>query len=402
MSDSRIIFDHVWKKFRRGEIHDSLRDLIPAAARRLLGRGPRPDELVEGDFWAVRDVSFEVLPGHALGIIGANGSGKSTTLRLLTRILEPTRGHCEVTGRIGALIEISAGFHGDLTGRENVFLQGSIMGMHSREIARKFDEIVEFSGIADFIDTPVKRYSSGMNARLGFAIAAHLDPDVLVIDEVLAVGDFVFQQRAFDRIKTMARSGIPVVIVSHQLDRVADLCTDAVMLDHGRVAYAGTPADCIGAYVQQRATAVAAPAHDAPLEFHAARALDDTPVPSGGWLTLRVEGLVRDAIDDRVEPLLLCLRNLATGRELFYTGTRQLDVTLPAAGPFTLDVHLQMNVAPGNYLIEPSVFDLNTQKHTLHAPAVLVRVTDTGTSRGTVQLNPRIELLPAETPATTR
>jgi lipopolysaccharide transport system ATP-binding protein len=225
MAEPGIVFDQVWKKFKRGEMYDSLRDLIPAVTRRLLSRGQPADALQQREFWALRDVGFEVRPGEALGIIGANGAGKSTTLKILNRILRPTRGHVEVRGRAGALIEISAGFHQDLTGRENVFLQGAIMGMPKEEIIRKFDEIVEFAGIAEFIDTPVKRYSSGMNARLGFAIAAHLDPDVLIIDEVLSVGDLSFQNRAFGRIQDLVRSGIPVVIVSHQLDRVAALCT---------------------------------------------------------------------------------------------------------------------------------------------------------------------------------
>ena len=190
MATPGIEFHHVWKRFRRGELHDSLRDLLPAMAKRLVGRAQRADELRTGDFWALKDVSFRVEPGQALGIIGPNGAGKSTVLKILTRILRPNRGGCTVRGRIGALIEVAAGFHPDLTGRENVFLQGAIMGMSAADTLRKFDEIVEFSGIADFIDTPVKRYSSGMNARLGFSIAVHLDPDVLIIDEVLAVGDY--------------------------------------------------------------------------------------------------------------------------------------------------------------------------------------------------------------------
>ena len=219
MSDASVSFRHVWKKFRYGEVHNSLRDLLPALGRRLIrGRSPAAHDLQSGDFWALRDVSFEVGPGEALGIIGPNGAGKSTVLKLLTRIVRPTRGGCTVRGRIGALIELSAGFHPDLTGRENIFLQGSIMGMHRGEIAAKFDEIVEFAGIPDFIDTPVKRYSTGMHARLGFAIAAHLDPDVLIIDEVLAVGDAAFQQKAFGRIADMRQQQVPLVVVSHQLD----------------------------------------------------------------------------------------------------------------------------------------------------------------------------------------
>jgi lipopolysaccharide transport system ATP-binding protein len=196
-SGAPVIFDGVWKKFRRGERADSLRDLIPAVARRMLRGKPPADELEDGsgDFWALRDVSFEVHPGEALGIIGPNGAGKSTILKLLTRILKPTRGTSAVYGRTGALIEVAAGFHADLTGRENIYLQGAILGMNRREIARTMDEIIEFAELGDFIDTPVKRFSSGMSARLGFSIAAHLDPDVLIIDEVLSVGDMAFQQR---------------------------------------------------------------------------------------------------------------------------------------------------------------------------------------------------------------
>src|SRR5438067_12787491 len=278
-SESRVVFDRVWKKFHRGQVHDSLRDLIPAVARRMLGRAPSETELAVDDFWAVRDLSFEVTPGQTLGIIGPNGSGKSTTLRLLTKILAPTRGHTHVVGRVGALIEVSAGFHGDLTGRENVFLQGAIMGMRSKQTERKFDEIVEFSGIEEFIDTPVKRYSSGMNARLGFSIAAHLEPDVLIIDEVLAVGDLTFQERAFGRIRELAGSGLPVVIVSHQLERIVELCSEAILLRRGEAVYRGTPTETIAAYVQGNGPAEPTSDDGEQLvELTQVRAIDDRPV----------------------------------------------------------------------------------------------------------------------------
>ncbi len=255
--DVGIEFSGVWKKYRRGERHDSLRDMVPALARRVFrGRalngasnGASNAALHPTDFWALRDVSFSVTPGQTLGIIGANGAGKSTVLKTLTRIVRPTRGSYQVRGRIGALIEVAAGFHPDLTGRENIFLQGAIMGMPTTHTRTKFDEIVAFAGIPEFIDTPVKRYSSGMSARLGFAIAAHLDPDVLVIDEVLSVGDFEFQDRAFGRVRALARSGLPVVLVSHQLERVAELCTEVILLDHGQITYRGVPADAIATYV---------------------------------------------------------------------------------------------------------------------------------------------------------
>src|SRR6266542_6377281 len=249
MTTPGIEFDHVWKRFRGGELHDSLRDLVPALSKRLFGRAPRADELRAGDFWALKDVSFTVEPGQALGIIGPNGAGKSTVLKILTRIMRPNRGAFAVRGRVGALIEVAAGFHPDLTGRENVFLQGAIMGMSAADTLRKFDEIVEFSGISEFIDTPVKRYSSGMSARLGLSSAVHLDPDVLMIDEVLAVGDYSFQQRAFGRIRELVRRDIPVIVVSHQLDRIAELCTHAILLNRGEVVRQGKAADCIATYV---------------------------------------------------------------------------------------------------------------------------------------------------------
>jgi len=193
MAEPAVRLDQVWKKFRGGERHDSLRDLVPAVARMLVGKSRTHEgQLSQDDFWALRDISFTVECGEAVGIIGPNGAGKSTTFKLLTRILKPTRGQCTVRGRVGALIEVAAGFHPDLTGRENIFLQGAVMHMKRREIARKFDDIVDFAGLHAFIDTPVKRYSSGMNARLGFAIAAHLEPQVLLIDEVLSVGDMAF------------------------------------------------------------------------------------------------------------------------------------------------------------------------------------------------------------------
>src|SRR5688572_26762426 len=215
MGEPRVVFDGVWKKFTRAERHDSLRDLIPAMVKRLARGHADPDRLAGQEFWAVRDVSFEVGAGEALGIIGRNGAGKSTVLKLLTRILKPTRGTCRVAGRSGALIEIAAGFHPDLTGRENIYLQGAIMGMRRREITARFDEIVEFAGVSTFIDTQVKRYSSGMNARLGFSIAAHLSPDVLLIDEVLSVGDRAFQEKCQARMKQFRADGVAIVFVSH-------------------------------------------------------------------------------------------------------------------------------------------------------------------------------------------
>jgi homopolymeric O-antigen transport system ATP-binding protein len=235
-----VVFDRVWKKFRRGERHDSVRDLVPAVVRRVFSREASPELESRQDFWALKDVSFTVEPSEALGIIGPNGAGKSTALKLLTRILRPTHGACRVRGRVGALIEVAAGFHPDLTGRENIFLQGAIMGMKRAEIARKLDSIVEFAGVLPFIDTPVKRYSSGMNARLGFSIAAHLDPEVLIIDEVLSVGDMEFQERCIKRMLEFKREGVAIVFVSHNLQAIELLCERALFIRNEVIALADT------------------------------------------------------------------------------------------------------------------------------------------------------------------
>ncbi len=250
MSDHGIRVQDVWKKFHMGEMHDSLRDLIPAMARKFMGKSPPRTELADGDFWAVRELDLEVKPGEAVGIIGPNGAGKSTTLKLLNGILRPNRGRVEVRGRVGALIEIAAGFHADLTGRENTFLQGSILGMKRREIEKKFDEIVAFAEIEDFIDTPVKRYSSGMNARLGFSIATSLQQDVLLIDEVLSVGDFSFQARCNRRMQDLVKSGAAVVFVSHNLRAINSLCDRAYLLTRGTTVASGPAEEVVRQYLE--------------------------------------------------------------------------------------------------------------------------------------------------------
>ena len=390
MAHGPVEFRHVWKKFHRGELHDSLRDLVPAIAHRVArGRPPRT-ELTGDEFWAVRDVSFRVEPGETLGIIGPNGAGKSTILKLLTKILRPTAGDCEVPGRVGALIEVAAGFHPDLTGRENVFLQGAIMGMRTAEIARKFAQIVEFSGLPQFIDTQVKRYSSGMNARLGFAIAAHLDPDVLLVDEVLAVGDFGFQKKAFGRIAEMAtKRDIPVVIVSHQLDRIADLCTRAILLDEGRVVTEGNPADCIAAYIAGQETMDVVGEGPESRMIQSLTLDSARTVPSGGRLKLRSSGTIaelsREQLADR--SITFRVRDLQGAKVLFQTDTRRLDLVLPDSGPFEVTADLQMNVQPGLYAVDSFVWDAHESKIAHSGPSLTVEVEQGVDFAGSVQMN---------------
>jgi lipopolysaccharide transport system ATP-binding protein len=249
MSSVALEFDGVWKKFRKGEKYDSLRDLIPATIKQLLS-GNHRDELKAREFWALKDVSFQIKRGEAVGVIGFNGSGKSTTLKLLSGILKATRGKVNVNGKLSALIEVAAGFHPDLTGRENIYLNGTILGMRRPEIDRKLEEIVDFSGLEEFIDTPVKRYSSGMYARLGFSVAAHVDPDILLVDEVLSVGDMSFQQRCIDKMKEKIRSDVAVIFISHNLPAVANLCHRAIFLNRGNLILDGPCERAIQAYVE--------------------------------------------------------------------------------------------------------------------------------------------------------
>ena len=211
---------------------------------KTFGRRPKPQE-----FWALRDINFEVHRGETLGVIGHNGAGKSTLLKILSRITPPTTGEAKLHGRVGALLEVGTGFHPELTGRENVFLNGAILNMKRREIQSRFEEIVEFADIGPFVDTPVKRYSSGMQLRLAFSVAAHLEPEILIIDEVLSVGDLAFQQKCLGRMEAASKEGRTVVFISHSLPSVVNLCDRAIMLSEGRIAAAGKVGEVVDAYV---------------------------------------------------------------------------------------------------------------------------------------------------------
>jgi ABC-type polysaccharide/polyol phosphate transport system ATPase subunit len=252
MSEYVVEFDHVYKKFAMGEQHTTLRDFIAASFGKLIGRGKAdPTQLRRQEFWAVKDLSFNLKRGESMGIIGPNGSGKSTTLKLLSGILRPEQGSYSVKGRLSALIEVGAGFHPDLTGRENVYLNGSILGMTRKEVQSKFADIVDFAGVGDFIDTPVKRYSSGMAVRLGFAVAAFIEPDVLLVDEVLAVGDTEFRNRCHNRMTQMLSKGVTMILVSHNLAEVRNLCDRTLMLWKGEKVLEGPTAKVVEEYHQR-------------------------------------------------------------------------------------------------------------------------------------------------------
>lgn len=207
------------------------------------------------NFWALQDVNFEVMKGEVIGIIGPNGSGKSTLLKILSQITAPTKGFISIRGQVASLLEVGTGFHPELTGRENIFLNGSILGLSKKEIAKKFDEIVKFSGVDRFLDTPVKRYSSGMQVRLAFSVAAHMEPDILIIDEVLAVGDAEFQKKCLGKMENITKTeGRTILFVSHNLIAVQKLCTRAISLDHGHVKHIGSTAEVIKSYLTEKTT----------------------------------------------------------------------------------------------------------------------------------------------------
>ncbi len=335
----QVIFENVWKKFRR------------SSTRRA------------EQFWALEDVSFAVQPAEALGVIGPNGAGKSTCLKLLTKILRPTRGSYVIKGRVGALIEVAAGFHPDLTGRENVYLQGAIMGMTRADITRKLDDIVDFSGLNEFVDMPVKRYSSGMNARLGFSIAANLDPDVLLIDEVLAVGDMAFQQRCIQRMHEFKRRGVAIVFVSHNLQAVTSLCDRALFLSR-TVQAVGAPADVIRAYVTSATSGASVSTAADKIRIAEAELLDEAGnpakvmVPPGTRLVFRAQCMPEVAVDSVTVEFLVyrSTDNLLVYERRF--SNEDLGLRPIAAGePFDVRLAFDANLTRSHYRVAMRIFD---------------------------------------------
>ncbi|MFO7902535.1 MAG: ABC transporter ATP-binding protein [Planctomycetota bacterium] len=279
MSDIAIRAENLGKSYRLGEVdpHATFRELIRWGVRlpgRMFRRSPKALMFDDGgrgrggsgwrdnEIWALKDVSFEVKRGEVVGVIGRNGAGKSTLLKILTQITKPTTGRAEIHGRVGSLLEVGTGFHPELTGRENIFLNGAILGMRRQEIKRKFDEIVDFSGVERFLDTPVKRYSSGMRVRLAFAVAAHLDPEILLIDEVLAVGDAEFQKRCLGKMHDVAQGGRTVLFVSHNMAAVHNLCGSSMLLSRGKIETGGDTDRVVSAYMGNANTITNIPLHD--------------------------------------------------------------------------------------------------------------------------------------------
>ena len=364
MSDVALRMEHVYKKYRKGETYNSLRDLIPA----LTGRMFRQQELNKNDkreFWALEDVSFEVKRGEAFGVIGPNGAGKSTMLKVVSRVMRSTRGLLHAHGRVSALIELAAGFHQDLTGRENVYLYGAILGMSRREIDAKFDEIIDFSGLEEFIDTPVKRYSSGMYARLGFAVASHVNPDLLLVDEVLSVGDALFQRKCVDHMRKIIQNGAAVLFVSHNLKTVADFCSQTLLLDHGRPVTVGSTPEVITKYMtllqQHRAADKSRPVVVSKVGVRdAAGPCHRFQSGKKAWIDIEVSA--HEPCSKLAVALYVVDRNLYP---LFTTSTERLgcgNVSLKPGQTFRCTFELDLNLGPGVYYPSVNLYRYDNQQ----------------------------------------
>jgi lipopolysaccharide transport system ATP-binding protein len=356
------------------ERYTALRDVIGRAtknfartARDMLSGRP----MVEGDtieeFWALKDVSFEVKRGEVLGIIGRNGAGKSTLLKILSRITEPSEGRVEIRGRVASLLEVGTGFHPELTGRENIYLNGAILGMTRTEIKRKFDEIVAFAEVEKFLDTPVKRYSSGMYVRLAFAVAAHLEPEILIVDEVLAVGDAEFQKKCLGKMSEVAGGGRTVLFVSHQLGMVARLCARAILLSNGSIAFSGLSADTIDSYLTLGSNSAkrGASLEDARIKRLVAAITDvETIGPDGkptdqfGWhvpVRVRVQVLLRQPPGSML--LGIAIDNRSATRVTTWV-VRVADHI--ADGVERAEIELEVEpkiIAPGGYMLTVALFE---------------------------------------------
>lgn len=380
-----ISIEHVSKCYRLGSIgHGTLREDIQSLWAKLRGR-PDPNaiigthEAIEGEtLWALRDVSLDIQQGEVWGIIGRNGAGKSTLLKLLSRVTAPTSGRIRVRGRVASLLEVGTGFHPELTGRENIFLNGAILGMTKGEIRKKFEEIVDFSEIGPFIDTPVKRYSSGMYVRLAFAVAAHLDPEILVVDEVLAVGDAAFQKKCLGKMGDVANEGRTVLFVSHNMGSIRSLCEKAAILKTGQLVSSGPADEQVSAYLRD-------------LEQDAQTPLQQRTDRSGNG-SYRLEKIIATDLSTESTASLCagdpvsftfffsrqttapasasfgfsCFR-AGSGEKVFHADSRQQNICfdcLPVSGMVTCTIP-QLFLAPGRYLLDVIVCSAGGKATTL-------------------------------------
>ena len=364
--DVLISVDHVSKKYCRSLKHSMLYGVYDVA-RDMFGLNGHNEQLRKTEFWAIDDVSFDVKRGECLGIIGPNGAGKSTLLKMLNGILLPDKGKITIRGRVGALIELGAGFHPMLTGRENIYVNGAILGVKRKKIERKFDEIVAFAELEDFIDSPVKFYSSGMYVRLGFAVSAHLNPDVLLIDEVLAVGDVAFRLKCFNHVRSLAESGSAIILVTHSQNDIARVCSRGIVLNHGKPLASESLAQAVRQYHEllQTPNQERRDQHDTPVRVKAVRTLDSQGVAarqfrSGDHVLVDIHYESKISVDDCVFVIKLASHDL--GEFVSFTN-RVSGQTIPiSVGGGSIIVRLRnVPLLGGNYIVQVHMYDAGTK-----------------------------------------
>jgi lipopolysaccharide transport system ATP-binding protein len=364
-----IKVENLSKQYRIGARQASfptLRDSIANAFRAPLAKFRRNGESAN-TIWALKDINFEVAPGEVVGVIGRNGAGKSTLLKILSRITEPTSGRADIYGRVGSLLEVGTGFHHELSGRENIYLNGAILGMKRNEIGRRFDEIVSFAEIENFIDTPVKHYSSGMYMRLAFAVAAHLEPEVLLVDEVLAVGDVGFQKKCLGKMRDVGRQGRTVLLVSHNMGAVLNLCERVILITNGQIQYEGQTYEGVNSYHQ---LGYAMCEGEVDLSFHPARRpealpllktirlLDSSGAPKGRFMAgekMMIE-FTFDPVIHLANPQFGVGVEDSQGSRIFAVATYLANSQLPPLrGPCKVTCHIEeLILAPGRYILSLS------------------------------------------------
>lgn len=395
MASPAISVDSVSKRFHRGGHAELLRERI--------GRLWRGESKADNgrSFWSLRDVSFEVASGEAFGVIGPNGAGKSTLLKLLAGILRPNKGRVDMTRPVSALIELGAGFHGDLTGRENIYLNASILGLSRRDVRSRFDEIVEFAGIGDALEMPVKWYSSGMHARLGFSIAVHVRPRVLLVDEVLSVGDRAFRARCMEKMNAFLREGVAVVFVSHDVSSVQRFCRRAIVLRSGGVDFIGPAAEAVWRYHDACIGALPATTFDGrlPVRVSTPRAFDEAGREPIRWRpgdAMRLRFEAEYAIDMKAPSYGLSLIRMDDHMTLFESSSSRMGVETPparAGDRHEITFDLKLNVPPGQYAIGLHVREADGVHYATHdLTALRINVAGLAQAGALVHLDPRIHV----------
>jgi ABC-type polysaccharide/polyol phosphate transport system ATPase subunit len=399
---SSLILDQVSKRYRIGTGLTNFRDLFTDRNKRAN----------VNYHWAVKDVNFELKPGEAMGIIGPNGAGKTTLLKLLSQVTKPTSGRIQVNGRLSALIELGAGFHPDLPGRDNIFLNGTILGMRSSDIRSRFDAIVDFAGIGKYLDTPVKRYSSGMYARLGFAIAAHVDPQILLVDEVLAVGDYAFQQKCYARMDELRSQGTSLILVSHNMEAIRRVCDRGLVMYRGEDIYAGSAAEAVVAYSNALRESARKSAVEMPKENGISERVmtfdaeitrvrlfakeDDIPVSM-----LQSGDSARVVLDihfnkDVHAPIVSLTINTPDGRVVYDTMTSWMNVPMPdfvGGENAQIEFILSLPLLEGTYEIDVTIVAADLSHFYDYAERAMgFSITDTTGAKGVVDLDAQVSI----------